>query len=84
MLGPEEERLKRWDVLINTHLNKTGQKVKYMKFYSNVMMGLCVIMYGKVEITGIASKFQSSNVKTGFQGTSGNKGAVMLRYIFLQ
>ena len=80
MLGPGEERLKRWDSVISAHLNKLDPSTKYMKFHSNFMMGLCIFLYGKKGIVGCISKIQASKVKTGFQGTAENKGAVLLRY----
>ncbi len=80
MLGPGEERLKRWDLIVSSHLDRLDPKTVYTKFQSKVMMGLCILLYGKKELVPLVSNIQASKVKTGFQGAGENKGAVILRY----
>jgi len=81
MLGPGEEKLKRWDLIITSHLNKLSGKTQYVKFQSKIMMGLCTLVYGKKEIMNLVSKISTTKVKTGFQGAGENKGAVIIRYL---
>ncbi len=80
MFGPGEERLKRWDLVIISHLNRLDPKTKYIKVNSKVMMGLCICLYGKKDIAGMISEVQAGKVKTGFQGVGENKGAVVVRF----
>lgn len=80
MFGPGEERLKRWDQIISTHLNRMDPNVRYIKFNSKVMMGLCICLYGRKEIVGLVTNIQASKVKTGFQGAGENKGSVVLGF----
>ena len=79
MLGPGEERVKKWDLIISSHLEKLDPKAKYLKFHSKVMMGLAIFLYGKKDIVEWMSNIQASKVKTGFKGAGENKGAVILR-----
>ena len=83
MLGPGEERVKKWDLVISSHLNRLDAKTKYIRFHSKVMMGLCILLYGKKDVVTSISNIHASKVKTGFQGAGENKGAVILRHITL-
>lgn len=78
-LGPGEERLTRWEALINAHLARAYPQVKYGKFESHIMMGLCILVYGRKEVMNMVSEVRTAKTKTGFQGVGENKGSVIIR-----
>lgn len=79
IMGPGEERLKRWDLLVSTHLELAYPRENYVKLTSCIMMGLCVLLYGKKEHMKLFSPIKTAKARTGFQGVGENKGAVILR-----
>jgi len=77
--GPDEKRLKKWKTIIESNLNEVYPNTKYINFHSVVMMGLCIIVYGKKHILELVSNIKTARVKTGLHGMGKNKGAVILR-----
>lgn len=78
--GPGKDRLERWDLLISSYLSKKAPNETYVQIKSEVMMGLCILVYSKKEIIYAISDLLVGKVKEGFNGTVGNKGAVIVRY----
>ena len=76
-----EENASIWRLKINEFLKKHGDYVELIN--ENLqLVGVCLFVFVLKKHLGAIRDVSVSKSKTGFGGTAGNKGAVLLRFIY--
>ncbi len=77
--GKDTTRMALWEQIIYRSLNK---RTKYVCVTKKCMVGCYILLFARDEIKYRFSGIRTSKVKTGLAGSSGNKGAVAIRFNF--
>ncbi len=74
-----EDRMKRWDLLLSSHLLKLCSKAKYTLLSAKAALGMAIFLYAKKEAVHLLSDIVSAKVKTATSSAEAKQGAMILR-----
>nr|CAH8853508.1 unnamed protein product [Trichobilharzia regenti] len=70
-----------WGLFLQRHLNRdANERDSYVLITSVQLVGICLFLFVRVRLAGSLRNVATSSVKTGLGGTTGNKGAVAIRF----
>lgn len=70
-----------WGLFLQRHLNRdANERDSYVLITSVQLVGICLFLFVRVRLAGSLLNVATSSVKTGLGGTTGNKGAVAIRF----
>ena len=78
-----EERIKRWDLLLGSHLLKLYPKTRYTLLSAKAALGMATFVYVKKDVGFMISDASSAKANTATASSATRQGAVILRYAAL-
>lgn len=80
-MGGNSNNIKIWNDLVLSNLIE-HTKEDYVYVTGETLVGLHIALFTKKGMNHRLTDLATSKVKLGFQGKMGNKGAVLLRFLF--
>eukprot|EP00743_Colponemidia_sp_Colp-15_P004128 GILK01004456.1.p1 GENE.GILK01004456.1~~GILK01004456.1.p1 ORF type:complete len:1311 (-),score=247.57 GILK01004456.1:184-4116(-) len=79
VLNTDTNRVASWESILLGTLNRDSSSVRYVKLRTVTLVGLYLTVFVKEHLASNIKQVNVDKVKTGWQGTVGNKGAVVIR-----
>jgi phosphatidylinositol-bisphosphatase len=76
--GANTSTVATWNELLRMTLQQSGDRYTLLKEES--MFGCLITVFAKTSIASHITRVESDRIKTGFKGSLGNKGSVMVRF----